>query len=275
MSNIDQNFICLSSGGQQMSLHKQKLLSIIFIAIILLAGLSACNFIWEEGERYVLTLDMEGNGSLPGHSLGEVLYEDGTIVSFEPETQEDYILAGWKGPDADDVNKDNGSYTIIMDDNKEITAHFREETPFIKSGKFGITTEEFVETVDWHEKVDEIFGSEYRVADWYDLVEYYEEGGDIESLLDSLEIMEGKWYSPTAYVTKEGEKISQGEHHYFIKRHNHDKRPGWYAHDDIDNHLVSLGNYYDRNERILAVKKDADIAGVTERYTLDIVSDGE
>ena len=77
-----------------MSSYKFKIIGVFTLIMAMTVILGACDMD-DEGEMYVLTLGMEGNGSLPEHNLGETLYEEGTMVSFEPEPGENYVFAGW------------------------------------------------------------------------------------------------------------------------------------------------------------------------------------
>ncbi len=118
--------------------------------------------------------------------------------------------------------------------------------------RFRITTESYPETADWDQVVRDNFGSGYRVADWNDLVEYHNSGGDILALFSSLGLRE---HGSSAFVTSAGRRMASGRRHYFASRHE-GKRPGHYlAHQEIGGHQLSLGSWFDTRKPILVVPR--------------------
>ena len=95
-------------------------------------------------------------------------------------------------------------------------------------------------------------GEGVRLADWNDLLAYYEAGGSIADFITELEIpleygnpgdMEA--IPNTAYrISRNGKLRWQGNRHYFFARHDHVKRADFLAHDNIDNYLLSLGSWF-------------------------------
>jgi len=124
----------------------------------------------------------------------------------------------------------------------------------IKYGDFAITSQTYAENSDWDKIVEDVFGSDYRVADWKDFKDYYSNSkeGDLNRLLDGLAVQEGS--NPDGFVYYSGD-IPYLPSKCFIARHNHNKPPGFVAPDNIDNHLLSLGTWRVNRKRILAVKK--------------------
>lgn len=105
---------------------------------------------------------------------------------------------------------------------------------------FGITSANYASDADWNQACEDIFGSEYRVADWNDLENYYFDGGKLSQLLDSLGLTE---YRDNAFVKYDGQQFQSGSRAYFIERHDHNKPVGFSAHEQIDNYMISLGSW--------------------------------
>jgi hypothetical protein len=129
-----------------------------------------------------------------------------------------------------------------------------EQSNAITYDNFGITDQEYDPTVDWNATVEDVFGSEYKAADWTDLKEYYENNGsqDLIDLMDNLNITED---NKNAFVYRNGDKKYSSDRWYFMSRHNHDLPSHYLSHDNIDNNLIDLGSW-DGDHRILAIKKN-------------------
>lgn len=73
-------------------------------------------------KKYALTIKHKGEGSTsPGP--GENIKDKGSSVSIKAEPESGWKFLGWSG----DIQSKNNNDEIIMDDHKEITAHFIEE----------------------------------------------------------------------------------------------------------------------------------------------------
>jgi hypothetical protein len=71
-----------------------------------------------------VSIDPEGSGEVmlqpPGGAYGE-----GTVVTLTPKPGDDWVFEQWSGPDKDDlVDLGNGSWSITMDADKNVTADF-------------------------------------------------------------------------------------------------------------------------------------------------------
>ncbi len=118
-------------------------------------------------------------------------------------------------------------------------------------GDFGVTGTTYPADSDWAATVAGIFGSGYRVADWTDLETFHSSGGDPSALFDGLGLGE---YGASAFVTRDGDPSYSSTRFYFAVRHDHDKPGTFLAHDEIDNHLITLGSW-DSARRILVVRE--------------------
>ncbi len=75
--------------------------------------------VFKEVLDYTLTIDIEGEGSTDP-SEGTHTYEEDTQVTLTATPAEDWYFDGWAG----DASSTDEQITIIMDENKEITAQF-------------------------------------------------------------------------------------------------------------------------------------------------------
>ena len=101
----------------------------------------------------------------------------------------------------------------------------------VTTGKYGI-----------YDNLDDIckstFGHEYRIADWNDIVAYYNAGADPD------DIMGTSTQTVHAFVTRNGSHFWSGDRHYIASRNNHSPHSGYLSHANIDNHLFDLGSWY-------------------------------
>jgi len=57
-------------------------------------------------------------------------------------------------------------------------------------------------------------------------------------------------------VSKDGERFLEGtKRHCIAKWHGHNLPSYFWSHDDIDNHLIDLGSWYDMKEHVLCIEK--------------------
>ena len=121
-------------------------------------------------------------------------------------------------------------------------------------GDFAITTLRYNAKSNWNTIIQNIFGSNYRVADWNDLEKfYYENNGDLLNLFNGLNL---KKYTESAFVTYNGEKQwpDQVDRFYYAVRLEHNLPDNFLSHDNIDNDLINLGSWF-VPKKIMAVKK--------------------
>jgi PKD repeat protein len=171
-------------------------------------------------------------------------FGDGT-TSSEPNPSHTYFVAGNYTVSLEVANQ-YGSDTETKTDFITVTESGNGETTDngIKYGDFGVTELTYEDDSDWEQVVQDVFGSDYRIADWTDLESYYNNGGDLLALYDGLGRTE---YGNSAYVTLNGVRNYSSTRYYFASRHEHNKPGGYLAHDNIDNYLISLGSWYGSN----------------------------
>jgi hypothetical protein len=73
---------------------------------------------------YTLTITDDGNGTVQMSPEGGSYY-DGTTVTLTPEANNGFQFSSWSGPDAGSLtDMGNGTWTLIMDGDKTVTASF-------------------------------------------------------------------------------------------------------------------------------------------------------
>ena len=65
----------------------------------------------------------DGNGSVTVDPVAST-YCTGTVVTLTPVPDCEYAFDDWSGDDSGDIIDTDGIYTIVMDDDKEVTANF-------------------------------------------------------------------------------------------------------------------------------------------------------
>ena len=130
--------------------------------------------------------------------------------------------------------------------------------PIIYFDNFGVTTDVYDYTQNWDDFIAPIVEPGYRVAEWSDLVDYYNDGGDLLTLFDGLGLTE---YKNSASIKRNGQQHYSSTRGYFVSRHEHNLPSGYLAHENIDNYLLSLGSW--SGNRKIMVYKD---------YTTDMVN---
>lgn len=96
----------------------------------------------------------------------------------------------------------------------------------------------------------EKLGVGVRLADWNDLVAYHEAGGSLSELIANLKIPIEAPNSPQYRISMNGELLWRGRH-YFVARHDHTKREGFLAHDNIDGYHLTLGSWFGKGGFVL------------------------
>ena len=109
---------------------------------------------------------------------------------------------------------------------------------------FHVIAHDLDETDDLKAACKDQLGIGVRLADWNDLVAYHQAGGSLADLIANLKIPIEVPNSQQYRISMNGEVIWDGDRHYFVARHDHTKRSGFLAHDDIDNYHLTLGSWF-------------------------------
>jgi hypothetical protein len=79
--------------------------------------------------QYTLTVSNDGNGDVTLNPIGGT-YDEDTVVTLTPVGNSGYGFESWSGPDVGDLSSNgNGTWSITMTENKEVTANFAELPP--------------------------------------------------------------------------------------------------------------------------------------------------
>lgn len=118
---------------------------------------------------------------------------------------------------------------------------------------FLISEAKYNDTDNLETIVKNLYGDEYRIADWNDIVNYCNQNSP-ETFINSINWQVGESYS--LLVTKDGNHFyNNGDRHYYITRFDHNKPGGFFAHDNIDNNYICLGSWHEISMKILVIKK--------------------
>ena len=114
------------------------------------------------------------------------------------------------------------------------------------------------------------FGSEWRIADWSELEEYYSNGADLDKLVEGV----GFDDKINAWVTRYGNQSYSSSRDYFASYHNHNKSSSYLAHDNIDNYFLSLGSWYSSYYVLCSCEDDGELYGPWVTQNVSESSDG-
>lgn len=107
----------------------------------------------------------------------------------------------------------------------------------ITCGNFVVTDGSYNSTDNFNQICKNIYGANFRQADWNDFLNY---SGSNTELVECLNL-EQKRHS---WVTKDGVGIWSGNRVYFLSYYNHNVPSYYLVHADIDNDFFVLGSWY-------------------------------
>jgi len=125
----------------------------------------------------------------------------------------------------------------------------------IDISNFEMTTNKYSETENLEQAVTSEFDSSYRIADWNDIVSYYNQGNSVEDFKTKFSPISGTDSSfSDGLITYNGNHWWSSSRHYFYsisRRPGQTPRDGYLSHENIDNHTFDLGSWYDISKNIL------------------------
>ena len=102
---------------------------------------------------------------------------------------------------------------------------------------FALTIKTFSETDEIEEACGKALGTNWRLADWLDIQDFYQAEGSLAVFKAALE-------GHTSFMLSfEGERWYSEQRHYFGEVHKHELPDGWLSHADIDDHFIDLGSW--------------------------------
>ena len=198
------------------------------------------------------------------YTVGEVQQWDYAIGEYQNimdlKAHKDYVYKLAFSPDELTLLTASKDGTIIAWDtttgNQRFTCEGHEQgiQVLVSYQKFHVVAHNLDETQDLKAECKAYLGEGVRLADWNDILAYYQEGGSMADFIAELKIpleygnpedMEA--IPNTGYrISRDGKLRWQGDRHYFFARHDHIKRGDFLAHDNIDDYLLSLGSWFGR-----------------------------
>ena len=104
---------------------------------------------------------------------------------------------------------------------------------------FAISSDKVKFGANYNEVCRNEFGYKWRQADWTDLKAYYSKNKSLTKLAEKINFVDKKH----SWVTRSGKQRNSAKRDYFASYFNHKKSGGYLAHDNINNHLFSLGSW--------------------------------
>ena len=160
------------------------------------------------------------------------------------------------------------------------------ENSLASFGKFHVIGHELNEMEDHNAECIAQLGEDVRLADWSDILAYYDEGGNLDefiiglrmSLRDDMKVMfdnmersienidlEVDPLQPSDLlgnqyrISRDGQLRHGGSRHYFVGRHDHLKPFDFLDHDDLNNYQLTLGSWVGQGGFALCYGKLLDI----------------
>jgi hypothetical protein len=130
-------------------------------------------------------------------------------------------------------------------------------TIFSDQKVYHLTSTFFTELADPNQQCINEFGPNYSLADWTDL----EQIPNIVQWADSIQMPS----NIQIWVQNAGQEYwNGGNRHFLIQRHNGSLPGGWLAHDNINNHFISLGSFFNISNPALCATNCAAPRGCTD-----------
>ncbi len=180
-------------------------------------------------EEYTLTVTIEGEG-MTDPSEGTQTYEKGTKVEVEATPDEGYVFDEWTG----DYENDEKEIDVVMDEHKEITAHFKE-----------VVEEYDILYIIEDEEGDPIEGATVEINDMEEMTD--EDG---EAVFEDLEPDTYDWeVTHDDYETEDGEVeiVDQDETVTVIMEEDEDT-PGFTSMILILGIIIAVGIYHKKKQ---------------------------
>lgn len=165
--------------------------------------------------------------------------------------------------------------TYVLCRTGAISNLFPTSEPLASFQQFYVISHDLNESEDLKAECVLQLGGGVRLADWNDIVAYYEGGGSLEEFISGLKMSIRDDMRPffeqtvqinTEKVTTKSDKTSTTEtyhdeyrisydgnlryentgRHYFVGRHDHILPPGFLDHDNLNSHQLSLGSWRGR-----------------------------
>lgn len=159
----------------------------------------------------------------------------------------------------------------VLKASNSLTNMFPVDKPLASFEKFHVIAHDLDEMGDLDEECKAQLGAGIRLADWNDIVQYYETGGSLEEFISSLKMSQRDDmnlsfddinintivlydidekrvlpYAPGGYrISYNGNPLwVDSGRHFFVSRHDHIKPPGFLEHNNLNDFQLTLGSWY-------------------------------
>ena len=255
-----------------------------------------------ESDRKIVAHCPEGGGSRPELQLGVwtefrmdvdftagrySMYKDG-VKFCERATGMADLSARWNiwgessGLHFSSGNSGSGASVTLFDDIVVRGGRPPSILALASYGRFHVIAHELSEAQDHDAECRLQLGGGFRLADWNDIVTYYENGGSLTDFTAGLRMsVEGRDRLPGEIsdgyrISRNGEPLWSGNRHYFFARHEHQRPSYFLAHANIDNYRLSLGSWYGTGGHALCYGESAEtvpmIPGGSEWFSISAVT---
>lgn len=155
---------------------------------------------------------------------------------------------------------------------KSLTNILPEVKPLASFENFHVIAHDLDEMGDLNAECKAQLGDEMRIADWNDIVTFYETGGSLDEFIKGLKMsiredmldlfstikrnsesnMHDNGRQLLPYAPGSGYRISfhgeprweRSDRHFFVARHDHIKPPGFLDHDQLNNYKLTVGSWF-------------------------------
>ena len=235
-----------------------------------------------ESDKKIVAYCRDGDGSRPQVQLGVwtefrmdvdfaagrySMYKDG--VKYCDTTTGMADLSGrwnsWGESSGIHFSSGNSDNTVTRFDDIVIRGGSGGETRALASyGNFHVIAHELSESQSHDAECKSQLGSGFRLADWNDIVTYYDNGGSLTDFSRGLRMsVEGRdrltgEINSGYRISRDGRPIWSGNRHYFFARHDHNKPSYFLDHANLDNYHLTLGSWYGTGGHALCYGGDGD-----------------
>ena len=249
-----------------------------------------------ESDRKIVAYCQEGGGSRPEVQLGVwtefrmdvdfaagrySMYKDGVKFCERATRMED--LSGrwnaWGESSGMRFSSGNSGASVTLFDDIVVRGGRPPSMLALASyGRFHVIAHELSEAQDHAAECRLQLGGGFRLADWNDIVTYYENGGSLTDFTAGLRMSVGGRdrlpgeISDGYRISRNGEPLWSGNRHYYVARHDHQKPSYFLAHANIDNYRLTLGSWYGTGGHALCYSESAEtvpmIPGGSEWFSI-------
>ncbi|MYB64151.1 hypothetical protein F4X73_05630 [Candidatus Poribacteria bacterium] len=165
--------------------------------------------------------------------------------------------------------------TYILSRTGAISNLFPTSEPLVSFQQFYVIAHDLDESGDLNAECELQLGGGVRLADWNDIVAYYEGGGSLDEFIAGIKMpirddmrpffeqivqtnkekaasksnitSTPETYDDEYRISLDGNlRYANTGRHYFVGRHDHIKPPGFLDHDNLNNNQLSLGSWRGR-----------------------------